>query len=66
MLHRSLTINSPVDTLTVREHFACQIMAGLVARDVPGTPDDWAEAAVWYADALIEELNFRDHGGQSS
>jgi hypothetical protein len=44
--------------LTIREYTAIRILAGLVASNSPGNPEAWAEAAVWYADALMTELNF--------
>jgi len=66
MLRRSLIPHAPIETLTVREHFACQILTGLIVRESPGTPEDWAETAVWYADALIAELNSADLDEQSS
>jgi hypothetical protein len=44
--------------LNIREYTAIRILAGLVASNSPGNPEAWAEAAVWYADALMTELNF--------
>lgn len=58
MPRRTLSPDAPMAELTIREYTAIRILAGLVASDSPGNPEDWAEAAVWYADALITELNF--------
>ena len=58
MQRRPLLPNAPLSDLTIREYAAIRILAGLVASDSPGNPDAWAESAVWYADALVKELNF--------
>ena len=65
MLRRSLTPHAPMDTLTVREHFALQLLAGLAARDESTSPVELSPLAVEAADALIAELNKRQGGGHS-
>ena len=57
MQNRTLTPHAPVTDLNIREYTAIRILAGLVSYDSPGNPEAWAEAAVWYADALMAELN---------
>jgi hypothetical protein len=58
MQSRTLSPHAPMADLTIREYTAIRILAGLVASNSPGNPEAWAEAAVWYADALMTELNF--------
>jgi hypothetical protein len=58
MQRRTLSPHAPMGDLNIREYTAIRILAGLVASNSPGNPEAWAEAAVWYADALMTELNF--------
>jgi hypothetical protein len=58
MQSRTLSPQAPMNDLNIREYAAIRILAGLVASNSPGNPEAWAEAAVWYADALMTELNF--------
>lgn len=64
MLRRPLTPHAPIDMLTVREHFALTLLAGLASRDQGSSVADLAPMAVDGADALIAELNRRQGGGQ--
>lgn len=58
MQRKTLSQQAPLADLTIRDYAAIRILAGLVASNRPGNPEAWAEAAVWYADALVTELNF--------
>lgn len=58
MQRRPLSPQAPLAELTIREYAAIRILSGLVASNSPGNPEAWAESAVWYADALVTELNF--------
>ncbi len=43
--------------LTVREHFAAMAMQGILTNpNRPANPKEVAEAAMWFADALLREL----------
>lgn len=60
MQRRKLSPHAPMADLTIREYAAIRILAGLAASNSPGDPEAWAEAAVWYTDALLTELIFVD------
>lgn len=60
MQQRTLSPHAPSADLSIREYAAIRILAGLVASNVPGNHEALAESAVWYADALLAELNFSE------
>jgi len=43
--------------MTLRDYFAAKAMQGMAAREIPGTPKEFAEAAYRIAEAMLIERN---------